>query len=231
MSLLSATHQLLRTTDDPRREAARALESLVLKQLIATSGAFKGGEAAGAHVWSDVFAEAISDAVASSGHGLGLGPLPLPARDSTAFPLPSGAAAVTSSFGTRVDPFTGQPRAHTGVDLAAPAGTPILAAQAGVVVFAGPRGGYGNAVEVSHPDGTTSLYAHADTVRVQRGQQVHAGEVIATVGSTGRSTGNHLHFEVRVMGRPVDPRTALKKYGVRVEAPVEHHQPDQDRSP
>ncbi|MEW5738126.1 MAG: M23 family metallopeptidase [Myxococcota bacterium] len=229
MSLLSPTHQALRTADDPRKEAARALETLVFKQLISASGVFQGGQAAGGHVWSDVFAEAIADAVTSSGAGLGLNAFPLPAAQHAA-PL-AGDARLTSGFGPRVDPFTGEVRAHTGVDLAAPEGTPIFAAQAGVVLSAGPRGGYGNAVEVSHSDGTTSLYAHASAVAVHPGQRVRAGEVIATVGSTGQSTGNHLHFEVRVDGRPVDPRAALKKYGVRVETPAEPHQLGEDKSP
>jgi len=214
--------QALRTAEDPRREVACALEALVLKHLLSSSGAFRAGEAAGAQLWSDVFAEAVAEAVAHSGGGLGLAPLleshlPQPTPAPAPQALLAGAATLTSGFGSRVDPFTGERHAHLGVDLAAPLGTPILAAQDGVVVSAGPRGGYGNAVEVAHPDGTTSLYAHAHTLLVRPGQEVRAGEPLATVGSTGRSTGNHLHFELRRAGRPIDPRSALQKYVSRVE--------------
>jgi len=224
MGMLDA-HDALRTASDPRREASKALETLVLKQLVASSGAFKGGEAAGSQVWSDVFAEAIAQAVTDSG-GLGLATtlessLPALPPTSPGAVLAQGGT-VTSGFGTRVDPFTHQARQHDGVDLAAPEGTPILAAADGVVVSAGPRGGYGNAVEVAHPDGTTSLYAHAREVTVHPGQRVRAGDELATVGSTGRSTGNHLHFELRRGGHAVDPRVILKKYGGRVEGAGEH---------
>jgi murein DD-endopeptidase MepM/ murein hydrolase activator NlpD len=224
MGLLDA-HDALRTASDPRREAAKALETLVWKQLIASSGAFKGGEAAGSHVWSDVFAEAIAQAVAGSS-GLGLAAtlessLPAPPPTTPGAVLARGGT-VTSGFGPRVDPFTHALVFHDGVDLAAPEGTPILAAADGVVVAAGPRGAYGNAVEVAHADGTTSLYAHAREVTVRPGQRVHAGEEVAKVGSTGRSTGNHLHFELRRGGRAVDPRAVLKKYAARVDAPGEY---------
>jgi murein DD-endopeptidase MepM/ murein hydrolase activator NlpD len=88
---------------------------------------------------------------------------------------------------------------------------------AGVVRSAGPRGGYGNAVEIDHGNGVTTLYGHASELLVQPGQLVHAGEEIARVGSTGRSTGAHLHFEVRVGGRAVDPSKVLKAYASRAE--------------
>ena len=89
---------------------------------------------------------------------------------------------------------------------------------AGVVKSAGPRGGYGFAVEVDHGNGLTTLYGHASELLVSPGQAVRAGQEIARVGSTGRSTGAHLHFEVRVGGRPVDPGRVLKAYAARVEA-------------
>ncbi|MEW6433350.1 MAG: M23 family metallopeptidase [Myxococcota bacterium] len=219
MGLLDAA-DALRAAGDPRREAAKALEALVLKQLIGASGAFKGGDAAGSQVWADVFAEAVAEAVAGSG-GLGLGAalaasLPAPPSGTPGDVLPGGGV-LTSGFGERVDPFTHQTRRHDGVDLAAPEGTPILSVADGVVLSAGPRGGYGNAVEVAHPDGTTSLYAHAREVTVSAGQPVRAGDVLAHVGRTGRSTGNHLHFELRRGGHAVDPRLALKRYGARAD--------------
>jgi murein DD-endopeptidase MepM/ murein hydrolase activator NlpD len=82
-------------------------------------------------------------------------------------------------------------------------------------------------VEVAHADGTTSLYAHAHDLLVRPGQAVHAGEAVATVGSTGRSTGNHLHFELRRGGRAVDPQAVLKKYGLRADK-VGEHQPGEE---
>lgn len=116
---------------------------------------------------------------------------------------------VTSRFGHRHDPIHGEHRHHDGVDIAAPIGTPIEAARSGTVVHAGPRGGYGNTVVVEHADGSRALYAHCDRLDVQVGQPVRAGRPIATVGSTGRSTGPHLHLEVRVNGEAVDPVSYL----------------------
>ena len=116
---------------------------------------------------------------------------------------------VTSNFGYRSDPFTKQRKMHQGVDIAAPVGTPIQAARAGVVTFSGDRGGYGNLVIVDHGDGNQTRYGHCERLNVQPGQRVEAGEVIATVGSTGRSTGPHLHFELRQNGEAVAPSAWL----------------------
>lgn len=114
-----------------------------------------------------------------------------------------------SGFGMRVDPFTGQDRMHQGVDVSAPEGTPIRAAADGVVSFAGNQGGFGNLVIVDHPNGLQTYYAHQSVIGVSVGEQVTAGMEIGTVGSTGRSTGPHLHFEVRHNGEPVDPAPYL----------------------
>lgn len=121
------------------------------------------------------------------------------------------AGRITSQFGRRVDPLSGEHRAHHGIDIAAPRGTPIGAASAGTVIFAGRRGGYGNTVIIEQTDGKQTLYAHAEQLLVNVGEQVAAGQTIATVGSTGRSTGPHLHFEVRENGQPVDPATTFAK--------------------
>jgi murein DD-endopeptidase MepM/ murein hydrolase activator NlpD len=94
---------------------------------------------------------------------------------------------------------------HDGIDLAAPAGTPIRAAQSGTVVYAGEQKGYGLIAIVEHPGGLTTLYAHSRDLRVVNGQRVREGQVIATVGESGRTSGPHLHFEVRKDGVPVDP--------------------------
>ena len=118
---------------------------------------------------------------------------------------------ITSNFGLRSDPLNGEQRSHHGIDIAAPRGTLIGSAAAGTVVFAGKRGGYGNTVVIEQTDGKQTLYAHADQLFVNVGERVVAGQPIATVGSTGRSTGPHLHFEVRENGQPVDPSTILAK--------------------
>jgi murein DD-endopeptidase MepM/ murein hydrolase activator NlpD len=119
------------------------------------------------------------------------------------------AAPMTSGFGMRVHPLSGGARLHAGIDLGAPAGTPIRAAAGGTVVVAGVMGGYGTTVDIRHADGTTTRYAHQSRLLVRSGQQVAAGQVIGLVGSTGASTGPHLHFEVRTPAGPVDPRTWL----------------------
>lgn len=118
---------------------------------------------------------------------------------------------ITSEFGLRNDPINGRHRRHHGVDIAAPIGTPIGAAAAGTVVFAGRRGGYGNTIIIEQADGKQTLYGHAAELLAKVGDQVTAGQTIATVGSTGRSTGPHLHFEVRENGQPVNPLTNLAK--------------------
>lgn len=118
---------------------------------------------------------------------------------------------ITSGFGLRNDPINGHWRQHNGIDIAARRGTPIGAAAAGTVVFAGRRGGYGNTVIIEQADGKQTLYGHADQLLVKVGEEVEAGQQIATVGSTGRSTGPHLHFEVRENGQAVNPVTTFAK--------------------
>jgi murein DD-endopeptidase MepM/ murein hydrolase activator NlpD len=124
---------------------------------------------------------------------------------------------ISSRFGVRADPFTGEHRHHGGVDFAAPEGSEIRAARPGRVIFSGPRGDYGNAVELDHGDGVTTLYAHASDLLVRRGDRVEAGQPIGRVGKTGRATGAHLHFEVRHDRRPQDPGRALNEYRVRAD--------------
>jgi murein DD-endopeptidase MepM/ murein hydrolase activator NlpD len=112
---------------------------------------------------------------------------------------------VTSNFGWRIHPILGYRRFHAGVDFGAGHGSTIQAADAGVVIFSGWYGGYGNAVVVSHGGSLTTLYGHASELYVAEGQTVQQGQAIAAVGSTGFSTGPHLHFEVRQNGEPVNP--------------------------
>ncbi len=117
--------------------------------------------------------------------------------------------AVTSPYGYRIHPIFGTRRLHTGWDMRAATGEPIVAAEAGVVVSAGIRGGYGNAVVIDHGGGLATLYAHQSSVAVSAGQQVQRGQIVGYVGCTGYCTGPHLHFETLVGGRPVDPSSYL----------------------
>jgi len=112
---------------------------------------------------------------------------------------------VSSRFGRRSDPFNKRSRFHKGLDIAAGQGTPIRPIRPGRVAFAGPRGSFGNAVIVDHGDGLKSIYAHCHELNVKEGQAVGSGTVIGTVGSTGRSTGPHLHLEVHRDGEAVNP--------------------------
>lgn len=128
-------------------------------------------------------------------------------------PLPG--AVVTQQFGPTdlpfEPPFAGFPHFHTGVDVAAAAGTPVLAASAGTVLLAGfNSGGYGNYVVIAHAGGLDTLYGHLDSIAVRQGQSVQRGQPIGAEGSTGNSTGPHLHFEVRRAGQPVDPRAYIE---------------------
>ncbi len=123
--------------------------------------------------------------------------------------LPIAGAELTSGFGNRVDPFAHSHAFHAGLDFAAPIGTPIASAAGGVVAFAGFKRDYGWVVEIDHGNGLVTRYAHASELLVQPGQVVIPGDRIAIVGSTGRSTGPHLHFEVLRAGDHVDPKRYL----------------------
>ncbi|MNJ49417.1 Murein DD-endopeptidase MepM [compost metagenome] len=128
-----------------------------------------------------------------------------------AMALPVSGARLSSGYGTRVHPISGQVKKHTGVDLAAPQGTDIKAAEGGVVIVAEWWSGYGNTVIIDHGDNLWTLYGHIRNggIKVEKGEQVKRGQKVAEVGSTGNSTGPHLHFEVRINGSPVDPSPYL----------------------
>lgn len=123
--------------------------------------------------------------------------------------MPVSGGRVGSGFGMRFHPILKRSRMHTGVDIGASSGTPIKAAGPGVVISANYRGGYGNCVMIDHGGGLSTLYGHCSKLYVRAGQAVKRGQVIAAVGSTGLSTGPHLHFETRINGRPVNPTGRL----------------------
>jgi murein DD-endopeptidase MepM/ murein hydrolase activator NlpD len=129
----------------------------------------------------------------------------------TAQPVPG--SHLGSAFGFRIDPITGRSALHTGLDFQADSGTPILAAAGGVVVVQEYHAAYGNMVEVDHGNGLITRYAHASATFVKKGDLVKRGQKIAAVGSTGRSTGPHLHFEVIADGTPQDPQKFLVQGG------------------
>jgi murein DD-endopeptidase MepM/ murein hydrolase activator NlpD len=124
--------------------------------------------------------------------------------------MPAAVMMMSSGFGYRSDPFTGAGAMHAGLDFKGPVGTPILAAAEGRVTFAGFHGGYGNTVEITHANGLLTRYAHLSGLNVAQGQMVDRGLQIGRMGSTGRSTGSHLHFEVRLNGQAINPRKFLE---------------------
>jgi murein DD-endopeptidase MepM/ murein hydrolase activator NlpD len=128
-----------------------------------------------------------------------------PAPPGSLFRWPVSPVRVTSGFGYRRDPLSGRVGFHDGLDLSVPRGTPVLAASGGRVTFAGGRGGGGNMVVVGHAPGVKTVYAHLDRILVAPGTNLAAGETLGLAGSTGRATGPHLHFVVRIAGRPVNP--------------------------
>lgn len=141
---------------------------------------------------------------------------PPPAQTGSGWVRPGGGY-MSSPFGYRVNPVSGVWKLHEGIDLAPGCGTPIYAASAGTVDYAGYYGGYGNYVRVSHGGGVSTAYGHIlnGGIRVANGQRVAAGQLVALVGSTGNSTGCHLHFETRINGSPTDPVPFMAARGIR----------------
>ncbi len=124
--------------------------------------------------------------------------------------MPADQGSMSSGFGYRRDPFTGGAAMHSGLDFRAPHGSPIYAAADGKVAYVGLKSGYGKTVEIDHGSGMITRYAHMSRFDAAPGTRVTAGEIIGRIGSTGRSTGPHLHFEVRINGRAVNPRPFLE---------------------
>ncbi len=138
----------------------------------------------------------------------GTAPADDPQSDIPDFKLPV-PAPTSSAFGIREDPFSHRPRFHRGIDLAVPAGTEVRAARGGEVEIAGYQAGFGCSVVVRHAEGFKTRYAHLGTTSVKAGEVVTDGQVLGTAGSTGRSTGPHLHFEVIRGGEPIDPMSVM----------------------
>ncbi len=132
------------------------------------------------------------------------------AHDFRVSGLPVSEAHISSRYGYRVNPLTGRRQLHQGLDLAGKPGSRILALADGIVTYSGRNGGYGNLVELEHPGGYRTRYAHNHSILVPLGARVSKGQTIATMGSTGRSTGTHLHVEVRQNGRSRDPQLYIR---------------------
>ncbi len=208
---------------ESRRKAAQQFEAMVLFELLRplqeSSGVMGGGM--GGQMARGMFHQAILERVTASG-GLGLADLILgslarqrgleayghrPAAEGPAWPLPGGLRPVGAGarFGMRDDPIDGSRRMHLGVDLGAPEGAPVYPVLGGRVRFVGERGGYGTLVIVDHGGGIETRYAHLSATAVEQGEWIDGATPLGSVGSTGRSTGPHLHLEVRRDGVPVDP--------------------------
>lgn len=204
----------------PSRRYARVVLSAFLGALLVVAGSASFGESSDSGTDTSVAAamDLLSNLDRDSRGELGRGParvVDMAAPD--VWTLPVTTYTFTSSYGWRRHPGTGAWNPHNGVDLAAPYWTPIYAARAGLVVEAQWNdGGYGYFVRIDHGDGVLTLYGHIAPlgIVVQAGQRVRAGELIAHVGNTGDSYGNHLHFEVRINGVPTNPVTYLRPYGV-----------------
>ena len=128
-----------------------------------------------------------------------------------------GDIDMSSPFGMRMDPFVKAPAIHTGVDMRGDTGDPVRATATGTVTTAGVNGGYGKMVEIDHGNGLSTRYGHLSAIDVSVGQSVRIGQTIGKIGSTGRSTGPHLHYETRVDGEAVDPQKYLRA-GIRLGA-------------
>jgi murein DD-endopeptidase MepM/ murein hydrolase activator NlpD len=188
--------QRLRDAHEPARAAAEAEEAREEDLLAGVQARKSEFEAQLAQLQAEqaALAQSVSRGSGGGSRGSGSGPL--------SWPCDGG---VVSGYGYRVHPISGTSRLHSGVDLNCANGAPISAAGSGVVVEVGWRGGYGNAVVIDHGDGLATLYAHQSQTAASPGQTVSTGDVIGYVGSTGYSTGPHLHWEVWVNGTPVDP--------------------------
>jgi len=175
-------------------QAAKSEKQVLLAETKANIARLKAIAAAEDRDAARIAAELRNSGSKGSGHYAGI----------MAWPCP-GYTRVSSQFGMRYHPILHVNRMHTGVDISAPSGARLVAVGSGVVIAAGVRGGYGNCVMIDHGDGLVSLYGHMSKISVKVNQRLTEGQTIGAVGSTGLSTGPHLHFEIRVNGNPVNP--------------------------
>lgn len=216
MYLGSETQGIPALAQRPRR-LARQLEGLLWQVLVreldrGSHGGFMPGGLAGG-LFGDMLRQALAEQ-ASASSNLGLAEvltrqLGLDAGEASAYPRLPVAGRISSGFGMRSDPLDGRHRFHRGMDIAAAAGTPIRSSGAGRVIQAGELGGLGLAVVVQQTDGARVIYGHCRRLLVEAGQVVSSGQPLAEVGQTGRATGPHLHFEVHLAGKAVDPADYL----------------------
>ncbi len=217
------------------RKACREFESIFIYQLlqamrrsIPKDGLFRGKEE---EFYRPMLDEQLARSVAL-GRGLGLGEIlyreftrlqeksasngpeaSAPAKekeDEELFAIPA-EGFLSSRFGLRSDPITGLNREHQGLDIAAGMGAPVCASRAGRVIFSGERGGYGKLIILDHGDGYTTYYGHNSKLLVEEGKWVEALEPVALSGNSGRTTGPHVHFEVRHRGKPLDPESLIDR--------------------
>ncbi len=219
---LAFVERLTRYADRRAQKTAAAIRSLGLNPA-ALLASVDGGEKAGRGGPLMSLATGIDGSLDQRFERMGLSLARMDALERGLAGIPQVHPAridyITSGFGYRADPFTGSGAFHSGLDFKGPIGAPVHAAAAGVVSFVGRHGGYGNTIEVDHGNGLMTRYAHLSRMHVVPGQAVKASETIGAIGNTGRSTGPHLHFEVRVAGRAVNPRPFLEKgRDVRQEA-------------
>lgn len=218
-------------------EAAREFEAILLQQLLkvmresmlSEQGVLGGGDGLSAQMYTEVFEGEVARQIASAGTGLGIADMvynqlakeDVPAKEAAPAELVVPAEAspsagplrgpITSGYGQRRDPFTNRIAYHKGIDIRAAEGTEVKPALPGTVIFAGRHGGHGNMVALRHDDGTVTRYAHLKEICVKEGEVIDKTRTLGTIGSTGRSTGPHLHFEVLAEGdRPINPGTFLE---------------------
>ncbi|MXP26512.1 peptidoglycan DD-metalloendopeptidase family protein [Altererythrobacter indicus] len=205
---------LTRIVDQRNRQAEAAMRALGLnpKIMAAATRSAKGRMAQGGPLESLSTSSDGSVDPRFERLGLGLARLAIYEQALAGIPqvMPVTNVSISSGFGYRHDPFTRGGAMHKGIDFRGAIGTPIHAAARGVVSFVGRRSGYGKVVEINHGNGLMTRYAHMSAWKAKAGQKVKAGDIIGAMGSTGRSTGSHLHFEVRINNRAVNPRPFLE---------------------
>jgi murein DD-endopeptidase MepM/ murein hydrolase activator NlpD len=206
---LAYAERMTRFADRRAARAEQAIRELGLnpRTILAAARTAQGGPFEGLTTGSDAAIDPRFERLA-----LSLARMDALERGLSSIPqvMPADMSMISSGFGYRSDPFHGGAAMHSGLDFRGPVGSPIHAAAKGTVSFVGTKSGYGKVIEISHGNGMMTRYAHMSAWHARRGQSVDAGAIIGRIGSTGRSTGPHLHFEVHIHGRAVNPRPFLE---------------------